>query len=486
MQFQHSAANVKPTRPCNWRWLVTYLVIFLGTVCPLVAFNTVYLVGEQERPTRDSAESKRGPKMGQADDARPDLCVRINATDSKTKEPIKSLSVTWSSCEPREKHLTWQSQGLKKYVDGPVEFRLARPWPETVLRIEAHGYIPVISRPFKEDEGNVTIDVTMKSDPGLVGKVLMPDGAPADHATVAICTWTNEVTVRGGNLQYIGHGRTLGKLVETAADGLFRTTTEVDPWLLVVAHPSGYAEVMAAEYAKSSVVQLKPWGRIEGRFVVGGQPIANQIIRAGAGRGANDVNLFYSDKATTDAAGKFTVERVPPVQLFVHPLFKYGNSSFNLFGFGGLTTIAAGKTTRIGSFGRAVVGRVSLPPESGLRLADMLIEARIILQPPSLSGDQEDAEQRYAAYAAFMKSDSTKAFQREKIPVESGMFRIEGLPTADYVIQITAQEKSALQGTPSPQNRNQTHAFAAKRVSVPPLSDSQEPVDLGNIVLRLQ
>ncbi len=116
----------------------------------------------------------------------------------------------------------------------------------------------------------------------------------------------------------------------------------------------------------------------------------------------------------------------------------------------------------------------------------MLIEASIILQPPSFSGDLESAEQLSAAYAAFMKSGCAKAFHRDKIPVESGMFRIEGLPPADYVIQITAQEKSDPQGNPSPQNRSRTHAIAAKRVSVPPLTESQEPVDLGNIILRLQ
>ena len=93
------------------------------------------------------------------------------------------------------------------------------------------------------------------------------------------------MNVEGGKLRYSGHGQQLGKLGTTAGDGAFRLPSEVDPWVLVVAHDSGYAEVTAAEFAKSSTVRLKPWGRIEGEFVVDGKPVAGQAIHIGAGRG---------------------------------------------------------------------------------------------------------------------------------------------------------------------------------------------------------
>jgi hypothetical protein len=96
-----------------------------------------------------------------------------------------------------------------------------------------------------------------------------------------------------------------------------------------------------------------------------------------------------------------------------------------------------------------------------------------------LSDDELDRE--YAAYGEFMKSDPGKAFRREGIAVNAdGTFRIEGLPEAQYVLYITAYGKPARPGGA----HGPALARVVRRVEVPPLADSEEPIDLGNGVLR--
>ncbi len=409
------------------------------------------------------------------------LSVRIQATDAKTRQPVTSLAVIPAFHENRVERNTWQSQYLKRYQGNPPELRLERPWEQTVLRIQADGYVPLVTRPVRRDEGDVTLDVTLEPDPRLAGNVLLPDGKPAGGASLAICTWTNEVEVEGGKLRYSGHGRELGKLGTSAADGSFRLPTEVDPWVLVVAHDGGYAEVTAAEFAKSSTVRLKPWGRIEGEFVLGGQPVAGQRIHVGAMRGGDEVFLHYTGDVVTDAAGRFVVERVPPVTLYVQPWFKHGDSSFNLLSTGRMS-IAPGQTTRITlpRPGRPVVGRISLPPDSGLSVAEAAVELSVSLRAPSMSGFQDEVDQAWAAYQAFAKSELGRAFQRDKIAANAdGTFRIEGLLETRYLFVIAAYKRPTLPGA----DRGPMIARMAKRVEVPPLADSKEPLDLGNLVL---
>ena len=193
----------------------------------------------------------------------------------------------------------------------------------------------------------MTLDVALTPDPGIAGKVLTPSGAPAGGAVLAICTWTNEVTVEGGKLKYIGHGQQLGRLGTTVDDGTFRLRGEVGPWVLVVAHDSGYAEVLSTDLAKSPNIRLRPWGRVEGEFAINGKPVANQAIYVGAGRGDVPVVLSYDYSVTTDAAGRFSLDRIPPVSLYIEPSFQRGTSSFMLLPSSGRITIAAGQTTRI-------------------------------------------------------------------------------------------------------------------------------------------
>ena len=416
-------------------------------------------------PPARSVEKAKKPKAG--------LSVKLKVTDAKTKEPIESFTVNWSGRELHKVPYSWGGPG-ERFSNGRNEFHQENPWPETSLRIEADGYRPFITRTILGSEGEVELDIAMKPDAGIAGNILLPDGAPAAGASVTLCTRNHEVTVEGGKLQ-CRQGNEDHKLAKTAADGSFRLPAEVDSWIIVVAHDSGYAEATAAEFAKtSSKLQLKPWGRLEGELLLNGKPIAGQELWVWGNRSEADVVLFYHSEATTDAVGKFVMERVPPVGLGIQPALKRGSSTYS-FGSVGRISIASGTTTRIilPQAGRPLIGRVALPKESKLHLADLTLEAKVFLRPPSISGAIGEVQEHWDAYGAFMKSELGKAFKREKIVVNAdGTFRIEGLPATAYVIQVSDSGKGLEKG-----------AFTSRRVTVPPLCDSKEPADVGELGL---
>ncbi len=421
---------------------------------------------------------------GQDEVRTPAFSVTINATDARTKQPLKSIRVVPTSYNARAKQVTWQSQYLKRYESLPATFEMDRGWPETQLRIEADGYLPVVTKPLAR-KTKIVLDVALEPDVGIVGRVLTPDGVSASGATVAVCTWTNEVTVRDGRLKYGHHAERLSGLVQAAEDGSFRMPGEVDEWVLVIAHESGYAESTAAEFAEQSTVTLKPWGRLEGEFILGGKPMAGQTVNIGAGRGDVQVVLHYTvDSCRTDAAGHFVADGLPPVKLYVTPQFTYGDASFNLLWFSGLVEIKPNETTRITlpRAGQAVTGQLALPQDSGLSLEDVEIELSIALRPPSISGFRDQVSQNHTAYARFMESEQGKSFRREMIPVGAdGRFRIEGLPETYYVLRTVAYLKPATSNA----ERGKAIASYSSRVQVPVETDAGETVDLETVTLTL-
>ena len=308
----------------------------------------------------------------------------------------------------------------------------------------------VIEMKGKLNEGKGTI--TMQATMDIEGIVLSPDGTPAAGAAVAYCTKSNEVTVKYGKLHWQRDNKEL-KLAETAKDGSFRLNMDAGLGMIIAANDQGYAEITVADFLNnSSKVQLKPWGRVEGEFVIDGKPVAGYQIGIAAGRKEADVNLSFYDHTTTNGAGNFTLEQVPPVNLYIAPYFPSGDSSYSVLRFTRQTSIAPGKTTQVKMprGGRPVIGRVVLPPDSKLRLADLTIEAKITLRPPSISGDIGSVDKSWAAYSDFMKQFGD-FFRRDKINVKAdGTFRIEGLPETDYVISVKATGESLKTGAFAP------------------------------------
>ena len=135
---------------------------------------------------------------------------------------------------------------------------------------------------------------------------------------------TNEITVKSSNLSYGGHGKRLRKIVETDEQGRFELPAEIDPSVLVVAHEAGYAEVITIDSAaarkagdtptrnnQALAITLQPWGRVEGRVLMGDKPVVGAKYWVYQSR-ADNVHVWARHNVESDADGRFVVEQIPP------------------------------------------------------------------------------------------------------------------------------------------------------------------------------
>src|SRR5262249_7129792 len=127
-----------------------------------------------------------------------------------------------------------------------------------------------------------------------------------------------------GKLQIGTHGSGAGTVCD--AEGRFRLPPKYAPEFVVAAHQQGFAEVPFSQMSSNTAVTLQPWGRIEGTFILGGEPRANETIELSTFRVANYTRLSLSMSTKTDANGRFAFETVPAGERKVdwHPGFRDG------------------------------------------------------------------------------------------------------------------------------------------------------------------
>jgi hypothetical protein len=255
------------------------------------------------------------------------------ALDAETGEPIPNVRVTATSVRGdnlKRGQVTWQMHLLKSFKNGAIDFRMKRGYQQTVARIDADGYRPVLTpviakgKPLKQD--------FRLSRESIRGIVLTPDGKPAANAQVAMSTWTLEVKVEDGRLRYIRDVKRFGReIVKADSDGRFTLPAEIDPLTVVASHESGFIqqpirpesdEDVKVDSAKSGVVdaqnlrlQLQAWGKISGRLVgAAEEPVAGRTLWIGGGWPGRDDpgHIRHTVTRITDKDGKFHIDRMAP------------------------------------------------------------------------------------------------------------------------------------------------------------------------------
>src|SRR4029453_6168424 len=73
-----------------------------------------------------------------------------------------------------------------------------------------------------------------------------------------------------------------GASVRTASNGSFNLPPAVGAERILVAHPSGWANVSVRE-RKDTKIALHPWGRGEGKLLIGDPPGSNQSMNLDSG-----------------------------------------------------------------------------------------------------------------------------------------------------------------------------------------------------------
>lgn len=457
----------------------------IGSPLPTATYVGLSGTGPQPRPQRDVPSGREDVDFAVASEPSaaapadlPPMSIRGRVTDARTGAPITSFRLIHASSEPK-RELRWQGHTLTRLADedGRYVLPLAKRYNTTLLRVDAEGYQPAISRPILNADGIATIDFQLQPASRLRGKVLTPTSQPAAGAQVTLATVTNEVRIEHGALRLAGDSRSqIGRLATCDQAGDFLLPPEIDPGTFVAVHEDGYAQVTPAELAKADgIITLRPWGNVEGRLLLGGKPTPRLLINLGTNRPNDDPCISHSVDLTTDEAGRFSADHVPPGRTYVQLISKTADGWVSIVGTGVWVDVGPGQTTSIalGGVGRPVHGQLEPPPDLPRAIDLTRIHLWVRLRAPHVGfpGDNE----MWAAQSRLLSSPEGKAYYHDHVPVAAdGAFRIDRLPQGSYQLIGILQT-----GDNGPNLR------VGSGIDIAPMPDGQsnEPLDLGRIKL---
>jgi RNA polymerase sigma factor (sigma-70 family) len=243
----------------------------------------------------------------------PVLVISGTVRDALTGEPIPKFRIR--AGKPTEP--TPYFSDLDRFVPsfGGGEFRHTYDEAVTlgenlgyVLRFEADGYAPFVSRLVAPDEGFAQLDVTLQPATNRHFSVVNPDGSPAMWADVGLLDPTGRISIglAPGGLEH--PDRSTGTYAQT--DNLGTLTARADElhWV-VIANQAGYLVTNVDRLAEGAAVQLQSWGRIEGSLPETGQ---NLEVWAGLARPPeHPLIMGASFRVKPDGEGHFVLPRVP-------------------------------------------------------------------------------------------------------------------------------------------------------------------------------
>jgi hypothetical protein len=404
--------------------------------------------------------------------------------DAATNAPIARFRVILGTAQGEG--VRWQPHRITDHEGG--RFALPpdpRAWEQTWFRVEAEGYRPCVSRSVKKSEGVVALEFALVADPGLAAVVRTPEGAPASGAQASWSTGSLWPHGNGATISLFADERLGARVVTADGEGRLQLPPEPDPGIILVAHPSGYAEVKPAELAASPLVRLRRWCRVEGQVLAGTKPVPGQSVSIyHVGPQSNDFPWFdWEARAVTDGNGRFACDRVIQGRLVIDREFALrGEQHVTVNGLATTIRVSEGQVTRVtlGGPGRTLVGRFEAPRDLGLPIDWSKVHLRLGLHAPHIGFPGDD--EVWKTYGAFLSTEEGKAYYRDGLPVgRDGSFRIEGVPTGRFQLIIWVTGPAV--GKPDEADTYYASGGTEIEVEPTPAGGSDEPLPLGSIVL---
>ena len=429
-----------------WEWKAAPLDEFKADICPPDGMQ----LGSQSLIARKEEYVFRPP---------PPLVVSGFVVDAETKQPVIKFRVV-PGIRSSAAHMNWDRSDSFISLGGRYQIRDRYGYYGHLVRIEADGYRPAVSRTIKSDEGNVSIDFELTRAKDFDATVLTPDGRPAAQAKVAIGIAGSQINFKNGD---IDDSSTFAERHETDDAGHLHFPPQDGPFWLVITHPSGFVLFKPTPESNRRIINLDPWSRVEGTFRVAGRPQANVKIWLSTNPignnlfGPNVPRLFTDYQVTTGPDGRFVFERVIPGRGRIGRsiLLTVSDGATELTSSGMVAaSYPSGKTVQIdlGGAGRPVIGK--LRRTEGPKKTVPWSFALVNVNP--------DDSQRRATGLRF-----TATIDRD------GSFHIDDVPAGNYYLGVRFDRPGGghLEG----------HLF-----SVPPSDGKlpQQPVDLGVLTLK--
>jgi hypothetical protein len=241
--------------------------------------------------------------------------------------------------------------------------------------------------------------------------------------------------------------------------GRFQVATPSDDFWVVIAHPSGFLRRRFEPNTVPAVLELVPWGRVEGTLRVGRklQPNTELSIQLENydQHGPHAPWFGNSPNAKTDATGHFVFEHVVPGRARIS---KSGaltagqrlSDSCAVYQI----VVRPDQTTKIdlGTSGRPVIGQLRVPPNAKVAVT--------------------------AGFAAiFAVADNPQSHEPLRFYTlldDRGNFCLDDVPVGDYRMSVFIRARG----------RN----YQLDQFTVPAINEklSQRPVDLGILTLELR
>jgi hypothetical protein len=383
------------------------------------------------------------------------LTISGKVVDAETKQPIKKFRAIPGYVWQGRVSLPDANQITSS--KGRYEIRETYEQSAYLVRVEADGFMPAVSRKIKSDEGNVTIDFELVKGNSIAAKVLTPAGVPAAGAKVALAAPEERIVIREGELQELAGN---ANVRETDQAGQFRAQTKRNNSWIIVTHRSGYAELAGLPSSYPSIIQLEPWARVAGTMQVARQPEAGaEISLSNWVFMQNSPRIDLQLKQRTDGHGRFAFEAVVPGphRITSRRMNNAGDSQM-ILNTALTVDCLAGKTTHadFGVGGRPVIGQFRKPANASPDL--QLSAVRIHVG----QGSGELQLESLLEFGANADRD--------------GNFSIDDVPPGQYYLIAFFPGPRG-----GPQVQSQTHRFTVPKVNG---KLWQRPVDLGALTLE--
>jgi Carboxypeptidase regulatory-like domain len=428
----------------------------------------------------------------------PPLRVRGKVTDAGTGKPIEKFTVVQGNyyrSASRKRALSEiileRGDPWTEFNGGRYEVEFSHPQVAAVaMRVEAKGYKPATSGPFKMEAGDAVFDARLEPGVGPSGMVRSANGQPLAGAAVTLSTKSLRAQLYNGNFHAGAYPQVL-----TDAGGRFSLLPQTEAFRLFVDHPSGFADVDEKTLASSPNVTVHPWGRVEGLVKIGNLPAAGVQIRLSASddRSAPDSAppITQAQQTSTNARGHYAFERVIPTRLSVSRVYTLERSRYHL-GTGCIRTITVSpeRTTFVdlGGTGRPVVGRFVLP--TGIKPGAVFPSFNQTLtrsrpEPPVPSNLSE--EEREAWLKKWLATREGETYSNAQASIDTnvrpdGTFRIDDVPSGKYELHAQVHEPgNGVPGTFGPELANIDSEITIPEI---PGGRSDAPLDLGTIKLK--
>jgi peroxiredoxin len=477
---------------------------------------------QRERVAGSSQAIREEPLRGAEVLKTPSGDIKVTGTvvDAETKEPLPAFTISEGRQASYGQEIEWMSTRKSEHKDGAFTVYLSHQRLPPALMVEAEGYLPKSSGLINTNGTNVAFE--MKKGTGPSGVVLKPDGQPAGKVTVYLTDMKNGVYVADTNLSVRDSVYRGTKSTRTDTQGQFSFPAQIDAFAVVVIDEAGYAERLVEALDTNPKLQLQPYGRVEGKLLIGSQPGAKESIRLGLAhipyayhpRHFPPISLFMT--TITDDAGHFVFERVPPIPVEVYHEPKVRDGKMGTIPQSQTTKfdLRAGETRQLvlGGKGRLVTGKVevsgydgeinfradvhsleSVPPPHPA-LPDMVAMSkefstrfRALTNEVEKTAAQEDFRKQHAAALektrAFYQTEPGRRYHFAKSRhalnfSKDGSFRIQDVPGGKYNLKVELREGS---GDSPSRFSSPVIASLTKEIEVPdsPGARSDEPFDLG-------